>query len=92
MAEKQDEKSKLPLAGFIAVVAMISGYLYYEGVTLKTVRPIDKEKATSMFQKKDLVQSRLWQDPFEAIEAHRQLEQRLSTQPEEEKRAPLVYS
>lgn len=81
MAEKQDEKSKLPLAGLIALVAMVSGYLYYEGITLKTVRPIDKEKATSMFQRKGLVQSRLWQDPFEAIEAHRQLEQKRSTQP-----------
>ena len=84
MAEKQDEKSKLPLAGLIAVVAMISGFLYYEGITLKTVRPVDKEKATTMFQKKGLVQSRLWQDPFEAIEAHRLLEQKLSKQPEEE--------
>ena len=63
MAEKQDEKSRLPLAGLIALVAMISGFLYYEGITLKTVRPIDKEKATTMFQKKGLVQSRLWQDP-----------------------------
>ena len=84
MAEKQDEKSRLPLAGLIALVAMISGFLYYEGITLKTVRPIDKEKATTMFQKKGLVQSRLWQDPFEAIEAHRLLEQKLSKQPEEE--------
>jgi hypothetical protein len=83
MTEKQDEKSKLPLTGLIAVVAMITGYLYYEGITLKTVRPIDKEKATSMLQRKSLVQSRLWQDPFEAIEAHRQLEQKRSTQPEE---------
>ena len=84
MAEKQDEKSRLPLAGLIALVAMISGFLYYEGITLKTVRPIDKEKATTMFQKKGLVQSRLWQDPFEAIEAHRLLEQKLPKQPEEE--------
>ena len=74
----------MPLAGLIAVVAMISGFLYYEGITLKTVRPVDKEKATTMFQKKGLVQSRLWQDPFEAIERTGCWSKSFSKQPEEE--------
>ncbi|WP_052494221.1 hypothetical protein [Nitrosospira sp. NpAV] len=71
MAEQQDEKSKLPLAGIFAVVAIISSFLIYEGISLRTSRPIDKEAASKVFLEEGLVQARLWQDPFEAVETHR---------------------
>jgi hypothetical protein len=83
MADQRDDKSKFPLTGLFALLAMISGLLFYEGISLKTSRPVDKEEATNIFVKKGLVQSRLWQDPFEAIDAHRRLEEKMTSVPEE---------
>ncbi|HET7061155.1 MAG TPA: hypothetical protein VFI43_03145 [Nitrosospira sp.] len=83
MAEQSNDKPKFPLAGLFALLGMISGLLFYEGISLKTSRPVDKEKATNILVKKSVVQSRLWQDPFEAMEAHQALEQKLTGQPEE---------
>lgn len=82
MAEQQDDKSRLPLAGVLALVAMISSFLIYEGISLKTSRPIDKEMANTAFLGKGLVQSRLWQDPFEAVETYRLQEAKQPKKPE----------
>lgn len=71
MADQQDDKSKLPLAGILALLAMVSGALIYEGTLLKTARPVDKEAANNVFLGKGLVQARLWQDPLEAVETYR---------------------
>jgi len=43
MAEQQDDKSRLPLTGIFALLAMAGSFLIYEGISLKTSRPIDKE-------------------------------------------------
>src|SRR4051794_4659195 len=83
MAEQRGVKSKFPLTGLFALLAMISGLLFYEGISLKTSRPVDKEQAANIFLKKGQVQSRLWQDPFEAGDAHRKREQKLTGQPED---------
>ncbi len=83
MAEQRDDKSKFPLTGLFALLAMISGFLFYEGISLKTSRPIEKEQASNIFLKKGLIQSRLWQDPFEAMNAHRLLEEKLTGEPKE---------
>ncbi len=40
------------------------------GDSLETSRPIGKEAKSQLFVVDDRVQSRLWQDPFEAIESH----------------------
>lgn len=71
MADPQDDKSRLPLAGILALLAMVSGALIYEGTLLKTARPVDKEAANNVFLGKGLVQARLWQDPLEAVETYR---------------------
>ncbi|SFN76672.1 hypothetical protein [Nitrosospira briensis] len=71
MAEKQDEKSKLPLTGILALLAMVSSLLIYQEISLQTSRPIDKAAARAVFSEKGVVQSRLWQDPFEAVGAYR---------------------
>jgi hypothetical protein len=71
MAEQQDEKAKLPIAGIFALISMISGFFIYQQMSLQTSRPIHKETSSHIFSKKGTVQSRLWQDPFEAVEAHR---------------------
>lgn len=71
MAEQHDEKSRLPLAGILALLAMVSSFLIYEGVSLKTARPVNKEAANNVFLGEGLVQARLWQDPFEAVETYR---------------------
>jgi hypothetical protein len=70
MAEQPDEKFKLPLTGLLALVlAAVSSLIIYQ-VPLKTSRPIDKEAEKYVSVKADRVQSRLWQDPFEAVSTH----------------------
>lgn len=71
MAEQQDEKAKLPLAGIFALISMVSSLFIYQQMSLQTSRPIHKNTAGHVFSEKGTVQSRLWQDPFEAIEARR---------------------
>ena len=71
MAEQQDEKAKLPLAGIFALISMISSFFIYQQMSLQTSRPIHKDTASHIFSEKGTVQSRLWQDPFEAVETHR---------------------
>jgi hypothetical protein len=81
MAEQQDDKSKLPLTGVFALMAIVSSFLIYEGISLKTSRPVDKEIASKGSLEKGLVQARLWQDPFEAVETHRLQEAKQPKQP-----------
>ena len=82
MADPQDDKSRLPLAGILALLAMVSGALIYEGTLLKTARPVDKEATNNVFLGKGLVQARLWQDPFEAVETYRLQEDKAQKDPE----------
>jgi hypothetical protein len=70
MAEQHDEKAKLPLAGIFALISMISSFFIYQQMSLQSSRPIHKDTASHIFADKGTVQSRLWQDPFEAVEAH----------------------
>lgn len=78
MAEKPDEKFKLPLTGLVALlIAAVSSFIIYQ-VPLKTSRPIDKEAEKYVSVKADRVQARLWQDPFEAVSTH-QLKEAAST-------------
>lgn len=73
MPEQKDEKPKLPLAGLMALLlAVVSSLIIYQ-VPIKTSRPIDKEAEKSV-SVRDRVQSRLWQDPFEAVASHIQKE------------------
>ncbi|ODT43968.1 MAG: hypothetical protein ABS70_06695 [Nitrospira sp. SCN 59-13] len=73
MAEPKDDKPKLPLAGLMALLlAAVSSLIIYQG-PIKTSRPIDKEAEKSV-SVRDRVQSRLWQDPFEAVASHIQKE------------------
>lgn len=71
MAEQQDGKPKLPLTGIFALLAMVSSFLIYQEISLQTSRPVTKGPATHIIPEKNVVPSRLWQDPFEALEAHR---------------------
>lgn len=74
MAEQKDEKPKLPLAGLVALLlAAVSSLIIYQA-PIKTSRPIDKEAEKSAAVVHERVQSRLWQDPFEAVATHIQKE------------------
>ena len=74
MADPKDEKPKLPLAALLALLlAAVSSLIIYQ-VPIKTSRPIDKEAEKSASVVRDRVQSRLWQDPFEAVATHIQKE------------------
>ncbi|MGC3976139.1 MAG: hypothetical protein QM771_17390 [Nitrospira sp.] len=73
MADQKDDKPKLPLTAVMALLlAAVSSLIIYQ-VPLKTSRPIDKEAEKSA-SVRDRVQSRLWQDPFEAVASHIQKE------------------
>lgn len=89
MAEQQDDKSKLPLTGIFALLAMAGSFLIYEGISLKTSRPIDKETPSHIFLGQGLIQSRLWQDPFEAVESYRLQEEKGKKEEKEEKKPVL---
>jgi hypothetical protein len=69
MADPQEEKSKFPVTSMLALVAVVSGLLVSQ-IPLKTSRPIAKEAENLVFVGDDRVQSRLWQDPFEAVDDH----------------------
>lgn len=64
---KSDEKSSLATPG-IAIVAILLSLFAAQETILKSNRPptIDSERAVS-----EDVRSRLWQDPFQAVEEHR---------------------
>ena len=84
MAEQQDEKPKLPLAGIFALFAMVSSFLIYQEISLQTSRPISKGVSSHVFMEEGIVQSRLWQDPFEAVEAHQSGETKIPKEAGEE--------
>ena len=69
MADSSDNKPKLPLTSMLALLAVVSGLLVSQ-IPLKTSRPIGKEAESHVFVGDDRVQSRLWQDPFDAVESH----------------------
>jgi len=69
MAEPHTDKPKLPLTSMLALVAVVSGLLVSQ-VPLKTSRPISPDAEHQVLVGDDRVQSRLWQDPFEAVAAH----------------------
>ncbi len=69
MVDLQNNTPKLPLTSILALVAMVSGLLVSQA-PLKTSRPIGKEVESPVFVKHERVESRLWQDPFEAITTH----------------------
>jgi hypothetical protein len=69
MAEPHTDKPKLPLTSMLALVAVVSGLLVSQ-VPLKTSRPISPDAEHQVLVGDDRVQSRLWQDPFEAVDAH----------------------
>lgn len=71
MAEQQDGKPKLPLTGLFALLAMVSSFFIYHEISLQTSRPVAKGPATHIVPEKNVVPSRLWQDPFEALEGFR---------------------
>lgn len=74
MADQKEEKSKLPLAGIVALLLTVVSSLIIYQVPLKSSRPIDKEAEKAVSVGADRVQARLWQDPFEAVSTHRQKE------------------
>src|SRR5690349_17874722 len=88
MAEQQDEKPKLPLAGIFALLAMVSSFLIYQEISLQTSRPISKGVSSHVFVEEGIVQSRLWQDPFEAVEAYQSGETKIPKETGEETDGP----
>lgn len=68
MAEEQQDKFTLPIAGVATLLALMGAVFFYQS-PLKTSRPIDQE-AEKKAASQERIQSRLWQDPFEAVQTH----------------------
>ena len=70
MAEQKDEKPKPPLAGLMALLfaAVSSLIIIRPHQDVATDRSREAEKIASVVRER--VQSRLWQDPFEAVATH----------------------
>lgn len=66
--DENKSSSQLPLPG-IAVVLLVIGVLIYADDPFKPTRP---EAPTDITSTAEDVRARLWQDPFEAVEVHRE--------------------
>lgn len=75
MASEPRPDSKLPISGiFVLAAAAIGGFLIYQE-PLQSTRPVVSEADRLAATEGELVQARLWQDPFEAVAEHCQKEQ-----------------
>ena len=75
MDYREESKGSFPV--FLVLAAVVGGLWLYQG-PLKSSRPVDgdRQKLHSIGDKR--VQSRLWEDPFDVVQAHRRKEFQVS--------------
>ena len=69
--QKKENNSSLPTTGILLLLSVIGTLLFVPEISLKTSRPIDNRKTEYVSSDKARVPSRLWQDPFEAVETYK---------------------
>lgn len=69
--QKKENNSSLPTTGILLLLSVIGTLLFVPEISLKTSRPIDSRKTEYVSSDKVRVPSRLWQDPFEAVETYK---------------------
>ena len=75
MASEKTEDSKFPVAGVLILVAVIGGFWFYQQ-PYKSDRPVNEHRGKPLVFGDKRVQSRLWQDPFKSLKAHKNVEEK----------------
>ncbi|MDT3776371.1 hypothetical protein PJI16_02200 [Nitrospira sp. MA-1] len=70
--EKSDD-SKIPVTGLLILLTVLGGFLYYQQ-PFRSERPVNEQQGKSLIVGDKRVQSRLWQDPFASVKAHKNAE------------------
>ena len=75
MASEKNEDSKFPVTGLLILVTVIGGTLFYQQ-PYTSDRPITENQGKAVIVGDKRVQSRLWQDPFTSVKAHKNAEKK----------------
>ncbi|WP_342348122.1 hypothetical protein, partial [uncultured Nitrospira sp.] len=73
MAFEKSDDSKIPITGLLILLTVLGGILYYQQ-PFKSDRPVHGQQNTAVIVGDKRVQSRLWQDPFASVKAHKNAE------------------
>ncbi|MDR4461151.1 MAG: hypothetical protein MRJ67_11640 [Nitrospirales bacterium] len=73
MASDKSDDAKIPLTGLLILLTVLGGILYYQQ-PFKSERPVNEQQSKAVIVGDKRVQSRLWQDPFTSVKAHKNAE------------------
>ncbi len=73
MAIEKSDDSKIPVTGLLILLTVLGGILYYQQ-PFKSDRPVNEQQSKAVIVGDKRVQSRLWQDPFASVKAHKNAE------------------
>lgn len=71
MDEKKENKSSLPYPVILLIAAVIAGGVFKYYAPLDSMRPLHDERRYNVQLGEEKVLSRMWQDPFQAVEGHK---------------------
>ena len=75
MASGKNDDSKFPVAGLLILVTVVGG-IWLSQEPYRSDRPVDEQHGKALVVGDKRVQSRLWQDPFISVEAHKNGEEK----------------
>jgi hypothetical protein len=73
MASEKSDDFKIPITGLLILLTVLGGILFYQQ-PFKSDRPVNDQQSQAVIVGDKRVQSRLWQDPFASVKAHKQAE------------------
>ena len=73
MASEKSDDSKIPVTGLLVLLTVLGGIWYYQQ-PFKSDRPVNDQQSKVEIVGDKRVQSRLWQDPFASVKAHKTAE------------------
>lgn len=73
MASDKSDEFKIPVTGLLILLTVLGGILFYQQ-PFKSDRPVHEQQSQAVIVGDKRVQSRLWQDPFASVKAHKQAE------------------
>lgn len=73
MASEKSDDFKIPITGLLILLTVLGGILFYQQ-PFKSDRPVHEQQSQAVIVGDKRVQSRLWQDPFASVKAHKQAE------------------
>ena len=73
MSSEKSDDFKIPITGLLILLTLLGGILFYQQ-PFKSDRPVHEQQSQTVIVGDKRVQSRLWQDPFASVKAHKQAE------------------